>query len=168
MRLNRTPDFYRRIRRRAAYTLVEVLCSIFIAAIAAAALFVGFDNGFAILRTTREELRATQILMQRTEAFRLFAWEQLSNVPTTFQESYYPAGVSTNTGTLYWGTVSTTDPATNVPDSVTYKNNLHLITITVVWTNYIGSTERVYVKQMQTLSAKNGLQNYIYGATNSN
>lgn len=152
--------------RTAGYTLVEVLCAVLIAAIAATVLFVGFDNGFAILRTTREDLRATQILMQKTEAIRLCTWQQLSNCPTTFKESYYPTG-TTNAGTLYWGTLSTTAVATNVPDSASYKGNLHLITIKLAWTNYVGSKLVSHTRQMQTLSAKYGMQNYLFGG-NSN
>lgn len=146
----------------AGYTLVEVLCAVLIAAIAATVLFVGFDNGFAILRTTREDLRATQIMMQKTEAIRLCTWQQLTNCPTTFKEFYYPAG-TTNVGTLYWGTLSTTAVATNVPDSVSYKGNLHLITIKLAWTNYVGNKLVAHSRQMQTLSAKYGMQNYLFG-----
>src|SRR5215471_6252236 len=97
-------------RRKRGYTLVEVLCAIVIAAISASVLFVGFDNGFALLRTTREDLRATQILMQKTEAFRLYTWKDLTNAQTqlssTFKEYYYPpGGGTTNAGTLYVGTL---------------------------------------------------------------
>lgn len=157
-----------RLRRRfAGYTLVEVLCSIFIAAIVIAALFAGFNNSFAILRTTREDLRATQILMQKTEAIRLLTWQQLSNCPTTFQEYYYPAGSSSNAaGIVYSGTISATAPAANIPDSVPYKKDLHLVTITVAWTNYVGSKLVAHTRQMQTLSAFSGMQSYISGGTN--
>jgi hypothetical protein len=144
---------------------VEVICAVLIAAIAASVLFVGFDNGFAVLRTTREDMRATQILMQKTEAVRLCTWQQLTNVNKigTFKESYFPAG-TTNPGTLYFGTISTLGTASSdIPD--TYRNSLHLITITVVWTNYIGPRLVAHTRQMQTLSAKNGMQNYLFGST---
>src|SRR5215831_12675764 len=111
--------------RQTGYTLVEVLCAIMIAAISASVLFVGFDNGFALLRTTREDLRATQILMQKTEAFRLYTWLDLTNAQAkqaTFAENYYPQASSTNKGTLYVGTLSLTDPASFSP----YAANLHL------------------------------------------
>jgi|SRR5690242_14191077 len=158
-------------RRSAGYTLVEVLCAIIIAAIATTALFAGFNNSFAILRTTREDLRATQILMQKTEAVRMLTWQQLTNVQTlepTFKEYYYPAGTSSNqAGALYWGTISTTALATNIPDTVPYKANLHLVTITVVWTNYVGSKSLAHSRQMQTLSALSGMQSYLSGGTNN-
>jgi prepilin-type N-terminal cleavage/methylation domain-containing protein len=150
-------------RQLVGYTLVEVLCAVVIAAISAAVLFAGFDNGFAILRTTREDLRATQILMQKTEAVRLLTWPQLSNCPTTFQEYFYPAGSgATNGGTLYYGTINALGTATNVPDSASYKSNLHLITISLFWTNYVSSNATIHIRQMQTLSAQAGMQSYLW------
>jgi prepilin-type N-terminal cleavage/methylation domain-containing protein len=167
MRANQTLIEHKtRLQRQAGYTLVEVLCSILIASIAVTALFYGFNNGFAILRTTREDLRATQILMQKTEAFRLFTWAQLAEAQTKslsgFKEYYNPSGTTSNTlGTLYYGTLSTMAVAANIPDSVPYKSNLHLITITVNWTNYIGKQPVAHSRQMQTLSALAGMQGYL-------
>ncbi|HZI31308.1 MAG TPA: prepilin-type N-terminal cleavage/methylation domain-containing protein [Candidatus Binatia bacterium] len=143
---------------RRGFTLVEVVCATAIAAIMVSVLFHGFDNGFAILRATRDNLRATQILMQKTEAFRLYTWAQLSNCPSSFQEYYNPLGVTNNNaGTLFYGTLSTTAAATNIPVSAGYRTNLHLSTITIKWTNAWGA----HSLQMQTLSAKNGMQNYL-------
>jgi prepilin-type N-terminal cleavage/methylation domain-containing protein len=164
MHVNLTPSVQRRTaRRKTGYTLVEVLCAITVATIAAGALFVGFDNGFAILRTTREDLRATQILMQKTEAFRLYTWQQLTQAQSSqsiFREYYYPQGTSTNQGTLYVGTLSLTGAPTFSP----YSNYLHLITITLNWTNYVGKTPIAHSRQMQTLSAQNGMQGYLFGS----
>lgn len=165
MQVNQTPvDQGRDTRQQAGYTLVEVLCSIFIAAVTVTVLFYGFNNGFAILRTTREDLRATQILMQKTEAFRLFTWAQLTNAQNstaTFQESYNPSGGASNAGTVYYGSLSAVGPATNIPDTVPYKSNLHLITITVNWTNSVGTKAVAHTRQVQTLSALAGMQNYF-------
>lgn len=134
------------------------MCAIAIGAIMISVLFYGLSNGFKILRGTRDELRATQILMQKTEAFRLYRWDQLSNCPTTFTEYYNPTGTNVGSkGTLYYGKLSTTATATNISSLLSYRSDLHLITITVAWTNTLGS----HTRQMQTLSARNGLQNYL-------
>ena len=147
-----------------ASTLVEVLMSGGILAIMATSLCAAFVSGFASIETTREELRATQILMQKLEAIRLCTWDQLSNCPASFQEYYDPLGVTNSTaGVIYAGTFSTTGVATNIADSVSYKTSLHLITLTVTWTNYINNGPIIHTRQMQTLSAHNGLQNYIWG-----
>jgi prepilin-type N-terminal cleavage/methylation domain-containing protein len=146
------------------YTLVEVLCAIMIAATSASVLFVGFDNGFCLLRTTREDLRATQILMQKTEAFRLYTWQQLTNAQQTtggtFQEYYFPQGASTNKGTLYVGTLKLLD----TPTFSSYSSGLHLITITLNWTNLVGKNLVPHSRAMQTLSAKYGMEGYLFGS----
>jgi PAS domain S-box-containing protein len=149
-----------------AYTLVEVLMSVGILAIMMVSLYAAFISGFTSIKTTREELRATQILTQKLEAIRLCTWAQLSNCPTSFREYYDPLGITNSStgGAIYAGTFSTTDVATNIPDSLSYKPSLHLITVTVTWTNYINNNRPIiHTRQMQTLSAYNGLQNYIWG-----
>lgn len=147
---------------------MEVICAIAIAAIVTSILFNGFSNGYTILGTTREDLRATQILMQKTEAFRLYSWEQLTNTPTTFQDYYYPAGVANgNAGAVYYGTVSALGIPTNIPDSATYKSSIHYIKITVTWTNYAGSKAIPHTRQMQTFNALYGMKNYLVGQTNA-
>lgn len=151
--------------RREGYSLIEVMCSLFIAAIAATVLFIGFDNGFAILRTTREDLRATQILMQKTEAVRLCTWQQLTNC-TTFSERYYPAGIlSTNSGTLYVGKM-TVAQSTDSSIPASYRGNLYVVTISVNWTNNIGSKSTPHSRQIQTLWAVAGMQSYLSSVGN--
>jgi type II secretory pathway pseudopilin PulG len=148
-----------------AYTLVEVMVSVGILAIMVVSLYAAFISGFASIKTTREELRATQILTQKLEAIRLCTWAQLSNCPTSFREYYDPLGITDNTaGAIYAGKFSTTGVATNIADSLSYKTSLHLITLTVTWTNYVNNNSPIiHTRQMQTLSAYNGLQNYIWG-----
>lgn len=148
-----------------AYSLIEVLISVVILAVMILALYSAFIFGFASIKTNREDLRATQMLDQRLEAVRLCTWAQLSNYPATFTDYYDPTGVSSNRGgAIYYGTISTTGVATNIPDTASYKSQVHLITVSVLWTNYTGKTPIVHQRQMQTLSAYNGLQNYIWGS----
>ena len=40
-------------------------------------LYAGFSQGFSIIQTSRENLRATQILVQRMETIRLYTWSQV-------------------------------------------------------------------------------------------
>ncbi|MDE3068330.1 MAG: hypothetical protein KGJ60_12355 [Verrucomicrobiota bacterium] len=146
-----------------AFTLLEVVCSAALLLVTVVALFSGFSSGFGIIRTTREDLRATQILTQKMEALRLLTWSQLSLCPSSFQDCYYPQNVTNNTaGTVYYGTISI-GAATNISDLVTYKSRVRLVTIGVVWTNFLGGHPIVHARQMQTLSAQYGIQNYIWG-----
>src|SRR6266436_926748 len=75
---------------RSGFTLVEVLVSVAILAFMMVSLHASFTYGFASLETTREDVRATQLLMQKIEAVRLCTWNNLSNCPTTFSENYDP------------------------------------------------------------------------------
>ena len=124
-------------------------------------------TGYSSIKSTREDLRATQIMTQRLEAIRLCNWTtQLSNYPTTFLDYYNPSGVTNNTqGVAYTCTVSTTGIATNIPDSAIYKGQVHLVTVAITWTDVRGQTSEVHTRQMQTLVAFNGLQNYIWGSS---
>jgi type II secretory pathway pseudopilin PulG len=150
-----------------AFTLVEVLISAGILAFMMLSLYTAFTLGFASIETTREELRATQLMMQKVEAIRLCTWNQLSNCPGTFTANYNPLPTTNGSaGALYSGTLVTTGAATNIPDSASYKNKVHLITVTVTWTNFIGNNKIIHTRQMQTLAAYYGMQNYIYGYTN--
>ena len=148
-----------------AYSLIEVLISVVILAIMMLSLYSAFIFGFASIKTNREDLRATQMLVQKLEAIRLCTWTQLSNCPTTFVDYYDPSGVaSNNAGDVYYGTISTTGAATNIPNTVAYQSQVHLITVSVTWTNYVNNQSPIaHTRQMQTLSAYNGLQNYIFG-----
>ena len=154
-------------RNAGAFTLVEVLISAGILAFMMLSLYTAFTMGFASIETTREDLRATQLLMQKVEAVRLCTWAQLSNCPATYTANYNPLPTTNGSaGVLYVGKLTATGVATNIPDSANYKNMVHLITVTVTWTNWIGNNKIVHTRQMQTLSAYYGMQNYIYGYAN--
>lgn len=129
----------------------------------ATAYYAGLSYGFGIVQTSREDLRSTQILMQKTEGLRLCTWGQLINT-INFSERYDPLGTTNNAaGTVYRGTM-TTNAASSIPDSASYKKNMRQVTVTVYWTNYNGKRPMVHSRQMQTEVARYGLQNYLWGA----
>lgn len=135
-----------------------------ISAIAIAAMFNTFSNGYTILRVARDDERATQILMQKTEAIRLLTWNNLTNCPTSFVDSFNPTGITNGTqGTVYYGSISLLGDPTNIPSSVSYRSYVHLITISIVWTNTVNKNLVVHTRQAQTLLARQGMQTYLYG-----
>jgi len=148
-----------------AYTLPEVMLSIFILAIMLVALYGGFSAGFAVVQLARENLRATQIMVQKMETVRLLKWSQLNDtnnfLQPAFMDYYDPSGTNTHSaGTLYQGFI-TTNAATGVAND--YKDNMRAINVTIYWTNYLRSTNAIVrTRQMQTFIARNGMQNYIY------
>ena len=151
---------------QSAFTLAEVLVSVFVLAVATMSLYAGFGSGFMLMDSARQELRATQILTQKAEAIRLCSWSALTNFPVTFVERYDPAGTANGTGggTLYGGTV-TTAVAAIIPSTAAYKSNMCLATITLSWTNYNGTKRLVHNRSLQTLVSRYGIQNYIWGTT---
>jgi len=139
------------------------MVSVLLLALMMLSLYGSLNSGFGTISVTREELRATQIMTQKLEAIRLLTWTQLSNCPATFQETFNPQGATNGTaGITYYATLSTTGVGTNIPSA--YSGSIHMITVTVTWTNNFNGTAPVgHTRQMQTLSAVDGLQTYIYG-----
>ena len=152
---------HKRNRLRSAFTLAEVVVAVFVLGTIGGGFCLALSSGFSVLQNTREDLRATQILMQKIEAVRLCTWSQLANV--SFQEKYDPLSTSTNQGVAYYGTV-TVEPAGAIPNTVSYAPNMALVTVNLNWTNYNRSTVIPHFRQMQTQVARYGLQNYIWGA----
>jgi prepilin-type N-terminal cleavage/methylation domain-containing protein len=143
-----------------AYTLLEVLIGMSIVGIMAVSFYAGMSSGFAITQLARENLRATQIMVERMEGIRLHNWDQVTSgtlIPTNFTEYYYPPALDqTDRGILYRGTVSITQPTLN--PSATYGTNMRIITVSVRWTS--ANVERN--RTMSTYVARYGMQNYIY------
>lgn len=166
----------------AAFTLIEVLVGIALLGVVVTALYSGMTYGLARTQMTREEMRATQVMLEKMEQLRLYRWEQVNYnydpddpedptdpfdpedphdvadeptafiIPITFTEPFTPG--LTNAGELtYFGTFT----ITNAPMGDAYSNALRLITVSVTWTN----GTKVKTRSMQTLFAKYGLQNNI-------
>jgi prepilin-type N-terminal cleavage/methylation domain-containing protein len=150
----------RRHRLAHAFTLVEVLVATGILATISLAYYGALSSGFGVMQSTREDLRATQILVQRIEAVRLCPWRQLTNF--SFRETYDPLAPNQVAGAMYYGSV-TTNAATSIGNSVSYKPNMRLVTVSVFWINYTGRRPQVHMRQMQTEVARYGLQNYLWG-----
>jgi len=141
---------------QAATTLTEVVAAVAIVAISAAGLMGALANGFFSIQMTRENQRATQILIERTEMARLYNWDQINTpgfVLTNFIASYDPQ--SANGGGLsYTGSVA----VASFPFSANYATNLRQLTVTLKWeTKGINRT-----RTLTTLLGRDGLQNYIY------
>ena len=149
--------------RRLAFTLVEAIVGMGVAGITLLALYSGLTLGYSNLRMARENLRATQIILEKMEAIRLYDWEQLNKngfVPSTFQVAYVPTAIDSKgtqksaQGPIFNGTVSINDSGL----STNYKKNLKLVTVTLSWTT--GKINRS--RTMSTWVASDGLHSYIF------
>jgi prepilin-type N-terminal cleavage/methylation domain-containing protein len=139
-----------------AFSLVEVMVATAMAAVFFAAVYTTLAFGFELVRVTRETLRATQILEQKLETIRLYSWDQITNknvVVTNFVDAFYPL-TNAPTGLTYTGSVA----ITKLPWTERYSNDVLLVSAQLQWKS--GNVLRS--RQMQTIWARYGLQNYIY------
>ena len=145
------------------FTLPEVMISVSILAGLMVSVFAGMAIGWAVINTSRQDLRATQILTQKIESIRLLTWAQLTNqCPFTFRETYDSLSQTNGSGLWYFGRVSL-GTATNIPSTCNYRDDVRLVTLSLSWTNNFGRSPVVHNRQMQTLASKNGIQQYIWG-----
>jgi hypothetical protein len=141
-----------------------VLIAVLFIALMTVSLYAALSGGFAVIKTARENLRATQIMLEWTEGIRLYKWSQVNDpayLPSTFTQRYDPLGASTNAGgVVYSGRLNLSVPS-NVPTA--YQTNMRVLTVTLYWTNSTRNANIVRMRQMQTYIARNGMQNYVFG-----
>jgi prepilin-type N-terminal cleavage/methylation domain-containing protein len=148
-------------KRNCAFTLAEVTVAVAILGFLFAALFVGISFCFSLTKFERENLRATQIVLQRTEGIRLFNWNQLTNTalnPPTFTARFFPGvGSVPASGLTYSGTVAVA--AVTLNPTATYSSNMQKITVTVKWTS---DNNHQRTCSVTTYAARDGIQNYVW------
>ena len=147
------------LANRAAFTLAEVMVAVLVMSISVVSLYTGVSSGFALVKSAREDLRATQIMLQKMEAVRLYTWSQVTNssyFSTNSSTTYYdPAGqVSGSGGVVY--TVNTAI-TTETPEA-TYSPGMRRITVQVSWVS--GKVKRR--REVSTYVARYGMQNYVF------
>ena len=147
-----------------AYTLAEVLIAVLFIALMTVSFYAALSGGFAVIKAARENLRATQIMLEWTEGIRLYKWSQINDpayLAQTFVQRYDPLGAGTNAGgVVYAGKLDLSTPI-NVPAA--YQSNMLALTVTLYWTNATRNANIVRMRQMQTYIARSGLQNYVFG-----
>src|SRR5262245_43304269 len=65
------------------FTLVETVIAVLAGAVMLVALYASFTLGYGVMRVTREDTRATQILLQKMEAIRLSPYDTVAD-PSSF------------------------------------------------------------------------------------
>jgi prepilin-type N-terminal cleavage/methylation domain-containing protein len=156
----------------AAFTLIEVMISMAVVAMMFVSLYAGISQGLAVIATARENMRATQIMIEKIELLRLYSWDQMNTpgyIPTAFAERLMPSTTTNSSttaasidalatpggvGTIFVGTIQL-GPA---PVNDGYTNAMRMATLTVNWTN--GNIRRA--RSMQTLVAQRGIHDYVY------
>lgn len=125
------------------------------------ALYASFGIGYSIMKVTREDLRANQIILQRMEAIRLSSFNELKDpakYPTSSTEYYSESGKANgNGGVAYTVTYNAASGPTTLPPS--YRTNVLVVTVGASWTS--GKLQRN--RSTQTYVARNGIQTYVSG-----
>jgi prepilin-type N-terminal cleavage/methylation domain-containing protein len=136
-------------RQQSGYTFIEVIVAVSLLVIAVIGLCGAFSFGFSSIKLSQEDLRASQILLQKVETLRLYDWSRITNgyIPTSFTNYY-----STNGGAVYVGTIAI-DPA---PTTESYSNALRQVTVSLSWV----STKAPRYRVVTTLVSQNGIQTY--------
>ena len=121
-----------------------------------------FSSTFRVVALDRENARAVQVLLEKTELLRLYNWNQITGrdtntfIPATFTAPY-SAGATNQRSFTYWGTVL----ITNVPITETYSSDLREVIITVTWISP-SYGNMLHTRSVATFVSRYGLQNYLY------
>ena len=140
-------------------TMVDVIMAVALIAIMCTGLVGSLTYGFFTMGITRENQRATQILLETVETIRLYNWDQVNSngfIPSSFTGVYDPQAPTGAQGITYYGTIST--GAANVGTNTDVNGKLMLMNVTLNWTNRGISHHRT----ASTLIGKDGIQNYVY------
>jgi prepilin-type N-terminal cleavage/methylation domain-containing protein len=142
------------------FTLVETVIGMAIVSFVFMALYLGISHGFKIILTSQQNMRATQVMLEKMETIRLYSWTQLLTsdfIPTSFVAALDPADTDIedlSEDEVFNGKVAI--EASGLGTS--YAADMRKVTITLTWK----TSGRPQERSMTTLVSKNGLQNYIY------
>ena len=148
-----------RSKPETAFTLAEVMVGVALMGVMFVSLYAGLSSGFATIDRARQNLRATQVALEKMETIRMYSWEQVNSngfVPPTFTAPFYPlvAGEAAEDGIVFFGTTEIT--TADVPSA--YSNDMRQVVVTVSWTNNNIGCHR----EMRTFISQYGMQRYIY------
>ena len=136
---------------------MEVMLAVAIVGVEFVSLYVAISQGFAVVQSARENLRATQIMQEQVEVIRVLDWEKVTTnaSPWSFNASFYPAS-GTNAGITYSGSIAVTD----APVPAAYSADMRLVVVSLSWTN--GANGRsLRNRELRTLVSRYGMHNYF-------
>jgi hypothetical protein len=143
-----------------AFTVPEALIAVLLAALMLVALYGCFASGFSMMRVSREDLRATQIILQRMERLRLCTFDQVQNPninPPIVMEYFDPVNKDKGGGGVGYTVTFTSSypPMGTVP--LAYRTNMLLVTVKASWISGKNKCNR----SMQTYVTRDGIEGYV-------
>jgi hypothetical protein len=112
------------------------------------AVYGSLTWAFGMLRMSQENLRVTQVLIEKIEICRLYTWEQISD------PSFFPKNFTAGDNGEFKGRMS----IRKGPNDVTYQDDMKTVSIEISWKS--GHTRRN--REFVTYVTRNGLQSYLY------
>lgn len=152
------------------------------------ALYGGISSSFSNIRLSRDNLRGTQVLLEKMEVIRLLTWDQINSngfVVTNFSAPLFPSlSSSSNRAAFFYGQIDiqqvagpgTPPPSGNPPKGkpggggpgtlpidggeldANYSGDLKIVTVTIRWKS--GGLEQS--RRLSTYVSRFGIQNYVY------
>jgi hypothetical protein len=153
-------DHDSRQRSEYAFTLVETIVATLVAALLLPTLYACFGYCFSLVQVTRENLRATQIIVQRMEEIRLASYKSVqssSTFPAAVVEYFNPSAPTNSGGAAYTVNYSWAAGPATLPPS--YRSNMVVVTVTASWKS--GKVQET--RSMQTYVSRFGIQKYVSG-----
>jgi prepilin-type N-terminal cleavage/methylation domain-containing protein len=146
-------------RTASGFTLVETIVAVALGAIMLGALYSCFGLGFTVVRNTREDLQATQVLLTRVERARLCTWSQVTdpNVNPPSSPEYFDGKNKRTPCTVTFNAV--VPPVGSLPED--YRNDVMLVTVGVTWT----SGNHKHTRSMQTYVSRQGMNSFVSTGT---
>jgi len=143
-------------QKLAAFSLIEATIGMGIVGTTIATLFSGFTSGFFTMQMARENLRATQIMLERVETIRLYSWDQVTTgyITPTFTAPYDPEATQGQQGLVYNGTITVTD--TGLPSS--YASDMKKVVVRLNWKTGRLARSREFTSYISRF----GMQDYVY------
>jgi hypothetical protein len=151
--------------RQSAFTLLEVAAGTAVMAIVFVTIFSVMQMGLFMTTTSRENVRGTQIMLDKMEGIRLYSPTQLTNsgfLATAFTNWFCETnniGLANvqGYGVMYTGAITIAP----VIFATTYSSNMEQITVNVGWVSG-GVGNMAHTRSMSTFYGIKGLYNYVW------
>jgi len=132
--------------------------------VVAGSLYVPFTAAIHVGHAMRQNLGATEIVMQKAETLRLFTGSQAADAnrqprPLFVERADLPGAAGKSSGVRYAGYLSTADDASSA-----LRAHPRTVTVTLCWTNQSGRKPMVHTRAVQARLAPDGMPKYIWGA----
>ena len=155
-----------------AFTLLEVMVSVVVIIVTMVTVFATMGMSFSMTEASRENLRATQIMLDKMEGLRLYSWTQLTNstfLKPAFTNWFYETNNigefnAGGNGVAYTGLVA----VVSVPFTNAYSSVMVEVDVTVGWTSSGAGwsyANNNHIRKMNTFVTQAGMQNYIFNSS---